>query len=323
MMNRRELLIAGSGAACASFVSAQTTPAYPTKPIRLVVPYPAGIAPDVIARILSPHLQASLGQPLVIENRPGAAGMIGADNVAKSQPDGHTLFMAVNSIVAINPHVYRKMTYNGLKDFAPITQITRASYALIANNNFSPRTVPELVALAQSKPGTINYATPGVGSAPHVIMSLLAQRAGGVDMRNIPFLTTGLTEVTSGQVDVSFEPIATAVPFIKAGRVRAIAVCSPNRLPALPDVPTVAEYYPGFDGDGWHGIMAPAKTPREIIARLNVEFVRAIRLPEVVRRLEELGLVVVANSPEAFGAVLVKDYDHWGKVVKAARISVD
>ncbi len=324
-MKRKHFLLgvaAGVALLTAPAYSQAPDSSYPSRPLRFVVPFPAGTAPDVIARVLGEQMQRGLGQAVIIDNRPGAAGIIGADYVAKSPPDGYTLFMAVNSIVAINPHVYAKLPYDAQKDFAPVTQLTLASYALITNPSVAATSVPELIALAKARPGTLDYASPGIGSGPHVITALFGTMAG-VDMHHVPFKTSGLQEVVAGIVPVSFEPIATAVPMIKAGKVRALAVSSPRRLAALPDVPPVGDTLRGFDGDGWHGVLVPAKTPGAIVLKLNTELVRIVNLPEVRQRLSDLGLTVVGGTPEAFDGVLKSDYERWGRVVKAAKISVE
>lgn len=295
---------------------------YPNTNLKIVVPFPAGTAPDVLARVLGEHLQRSWGKPVVVDNRPGAAGIIGADHAAKSAPDGHTLFMAVNSIVSINPHVYRKLPYDSRRDFTPVTQLTWAPYALVTAPGFEARTIDELVSLAKTRPDAINYATPGVGSGPHVIMALFSTMAG-IRLHHVPFKTTGLTEIMGGQVEVSFEPIATAVPMIQTGKVRALAVSSPRRLAALPELPAIAERYAGFNGDGWHGIMVPAQTPPEAVETLHLELTRILRLPDVVQRFEDLGLTVVGNTPTEFAAMLEQDYTTWGKVVRNAGISIE
>lgn len=323
-MKKRLVLMAftaiAAGVAITSHAQAPST--YPSKTIRFVVPFPAGTAPDVIARILGDHMAKNMGQPVMVDNRPGAAGMIGADNVAKSSADGYTVFMAVNSILAINPHVYAKSPYNARTDFAGVTQLTLASYALISTPSFPVSSVADLVAQAKAQPGKIAYASPGVGSAPHVIMEQL-NAMSGTSMNHVPFKTTGLTEVMAGQVPVSFEPIATAVPMIKSGKVRALAVTSPKRMAVLPEVPAVAETLTGFDGDGWHGVMVHAQTPKPIITRLHSEVTRALRLPDVQQKLTDLGLTIVGNSPEEFDRVIRQDYDRWGRVVKAANIRLD
>ncbi len=316
------LSLVAAGMAASSALAQNPAGTYPGKAVRFVVPSPAGTAPDVLARVLGDQLSRRLGQPVVVDNRPGAAGIIAADHVAKSAPDGYTLFMAINSILTITPHVYSKISYNAKTDFAGVTQLTLASYALIASPSFPARTVAQLNQLARDKPGEVAYASPGVGSAPHVIMEQMNAMAN-VRMNHIPFKTTGLTEVMGGQVPVSFEPIATAVPAIASGKVQALAVTSPGRLPVLPDVPAIAESVPGFNGDGWHGVMVPAKTPKPIVARLHAEFTQILQVPEVRQRLTDLGLVIVGNSPEEFERVMHHDHERWGRVVKAADIKLD
>lgn len=320
-MKRRSLLLSAAAAPLLPRVAAaQQAPNWPTKPIRFVCASPAGTAPDVIARLLSEPLARSIGQPIVVENKPGAAGNIGADFVSKSPADGHTIFMGINSIFCINPHIYPKLPFDALKDFAGVTQLSRASYALIVAPNHPAQSLADLMAMARDEPGKMDYASSGIGSASHVITELLGQLAGA-QMTHIPFQTTGLTEVISGLVPFAFEPIFTAVPNIQAGRVRALAVSAPRRLPSLPDVPAAAETYAGYDGDGWHGVLVPAKTPRPMVERLNAEVLKAVRLPEVTRRLTDFGLVIVGNSPEQFDATIRSDHEKWGKVARVAKIT--
>ena len=321
-MKRRTFVLAAAAAPLhAGLAKAQTAEAWPSKPIRFIVSGPAGTAPDIIARLLSEPMSKSLGQPILVENKPGAAGNIATDFVAKSAPDGHTIFMGLNSIFCINPHIYPKLPFDAIKDFSGVTQLSRASYALIVAPSYPAKTLADLLAIARANPGKMDYASSGIGSASHVITELLGQLAG-VQMTHIPFQTTGLTEVMGGQIPFTFEPIFTAVPNIQSGRVRALAVSSPRRLAALPDVPAVAETFAGYDGDGWHAVLVPSKTPRAVVQRLNSEVVAALRLAPVSKRLTEFGLVVVGSSPEQFDAALRSDYEKWGKVTSAAKISV-
>jgi tripartite-type tricarboxylate transporter receptor subunit TctC len=301
---------------------AQSANGYPNKHIRFVVPFAAGISPDVIARVLGERLSRSLGQPVIVDNKPGAAGIIGAENVANSPADGYTLFMAVNSIVAINPHIYPKLPYDAQKDFAPVTQVALVPYVLIATPSLPVKSTGELIALAKSKPGQIAYASLGVGSGPHVVMEMLCTMAG-IELNHVPYKGNSLNDVIAGQVGLSFEPATTAVPQIKAGKVRALAVTSTKRLAALPGVPTIAETVPGYNGDGWQGILVHVKTPKSIVDKLNVELVRIIKEPEVQQRFAELGLQGVGNSVNEFERVFRTDYERWGQVVRAANVKAE
>lgn len=321
-MHRRSFVLSATAAVLTGQrVHAQAPAGWPTKAIRFVITAPAGTAPDVIARILSEPMSKSLGQPIIVENKPGAAGNIATDFVAKAAPDGHTILMGINSVVCINPHIYPKLPFDALKDFAGVAQLSRASYALIVAPGHPAKSLTDLMAIARQNPSKMDYASSGIGSASHVITELLSQLAG-VQMTHIPFQTSGLTEVIGGQIPFTFEPIFTAVPNIRANRVRALAVSAPQRLAALPEVPAVAETFPGYDGDGWHGVLVPAKTPRPVVQRLNAAIVQALQQPEVSKRLREFGLLIVGNTPDQFDSAIHADYEKWGRVAKAAKISV-
>jgi tripartite-type tricarboxylate transporter receptor subunit TctC len=319
---RRVLAAVLLGAALPSIASAQAAAAYPSKPIRFIVPFPAGISPDVVARQLAEKLSVSMGQPVIVENRPGAAGMIGAESVAKSAGDGYTVFMSVLSIMAFNPHVYPKVNYDPLKDFVPVTEVAVIPHMLVATNEFPAKTLQELLAHARSNPGRVDFASPGVGSAPHIMMEMLGSLSR-TQMNHVPFKSSGLMEVIGGQVNISFEAITTAMPQIKAGKVRALAVTETRRVAQLPDVPSIAEVLPGYAIDSWQGIFVPAKTPKDIVARLNSEFIKAIRSPDVQKKFDELGFRTVANSPEEFSAVMARDYETWGQAVRKLNIKAN
>ncbi|MEH3087614.1 MAG: tripartite tricarboxylate transporter substrate binding protein, partial [Xylophilus ampelinus] len=270
---------------------------WPAKPIRIVVPFAAGVSPDVVSRILSEPLGRALGQPVVIENRAGAAGIIGAEVAAKSPGDGYTLFMAVNSIMGINPNVYTKLPYDTFRDFAPVTQVALVPYVLIAGPNQPFASLQDLVARAKARPGSIDYGSLGIGSGPHVVMEMMNNMAG-IQMVHVPYKGSPLADVIAGQMPLAFEPATTAIPLVRSGKVRALAITSTARNAALPDVPAVAELLPGYDGDGWQGFYVPAATPRDIVRRLNAEIVAALRAPDVQRKLHEIGLQPVGSSIE-------------------------
>jgi tripartite-type tricarboxylate transporter receptor subunit TctC len=319
----RRLLIAGLMTAVTSNVAMAQTPAsWPTKPIRLVVPFPAGTGADVVGRLLSDQLAKQLGQPVVVDNKAGAAGMIGAEEVAKSRPDGYTVLMAVNSFMTMNPHIYRKMRYDALKDFSPVMQLTSASYVLITGPASPLRSMNGLIDAAKANPGKIEFASLGAGSATHVIMEHAADLAG-IKLHHVPFKTTGLTEVMSGLIPIAFEPIATAVPVVSTGKVRALAVTSPKRASVLPDVPAMSEFLSGFNGDGWHAVVVPAGTPGPIIERLHRELKTIMALPQIQERFASLGLSVVAGTPEELDRTLRSDHAKWGQVIRKASISID
>ncbi len=301
---------------------AQSAAAYPAKPIRFIVPFPAGISPDVVARLLAEKVSQSIGQPVVVENRPGAAGIIGAEAAAKSAPDGYTMFMSVLSIMAFNPHVYPKVPYDSLRDFVAVTEVAVIPHVLIATPSLPVTTPAELITLAKSRPGKLDFASPGIGSGPHMMMEMFRSMAR-IDLNHIPFKTTGLAELSAGLVSISFEAITTALPQIKAGRVRPIAISETARVAALPDTPSVSEVVPGYEIEMWQGIFVPANTPKEIVVRLNAELVKAIRSPDVQKRFNELSFRTVANSADEFAAVMKNDFEKWGKVVRDLNIKAE
>ena len=295
---------------------------WPQKPIHIVVPFAAGVSPDVVTRIISEPLGRALGQPVVIDNRAGAAGIIGAEVAAKSPADGYTLFMTVNSIMGINPNVYVKLPYDTFRDFAPVTQVALVPYVLITGPNQPDKSLKDLLARAKAKPESVDYGSLGVGSGPHVVMEMMCNMAG-IQMMHEPYKGSPLADVMAGQMPLAFEPATTAVPLIRSGKLRALAVTSKQRSPSLPDVPAVAELLPGYDGDGWQGFYVPVGTPPDIIARYNTEIVKVLRVPEVQRKLVELGLQPVGNSVEEFAKLSRQEFDKWGKIAKANNIRID
>ncbi len=295
---------------------------WPEKPIKLIVPFAAGVSPDVVSRILAEPLGRALGQPVVIDNRAGAAGIIGAEAAARSPGDGYTLFMAVNSIMGINPSVYTKLPYDAIKDFVPVTQIARVPYVLITGNNQPYKTLKDMLAAAKAKPGSVEYGSLGVGSGPHLVMEMMNNMAG-VKMVHIPYKGSPLSDVLAGQVPLAFEPATTAIPLVKTGKLRGLAITSTKRNPALPELSTVAEVLPGYEGDGWQGIYMPAGTPKEIVARMNAELVKILKQPDVQQKLAELGLQPVGSTAEEFDRVSRNELDKWGKLAKANNIRVE
>jgi tripartite-type tricarboxylate transporter receptor subunit TctC len=299
-------------------VPAQT---YPSKPVRIVVPFAAGGAVDTLARILSAKLQESLGQPVIVENRAGAGGVTGADLVAKSPPDGTTILQNTNG-QAISPAIYRTLPFDTLKDFIPVTQLVATSTVLVANPKVPAKSVRELIALAKANPGKLNYGMTGVGNSLHLTMEML-KRAAGIDIQAIPYRGDALLNpaLIAGEVDVAIVPIGTIVPLIEGGQLRALAVNSAKRSPVLPNVPTVSEdAIPGFEASGWQGYFVPAGTPREIVIRIQREAAKAIALPDTQARLKAMGNDPVASTPEEFDAKFRADVAKFEQVVREARI---
>jgi tripartite-type tricarboxylate transporter receptor subunit TctC len=294
---------------------------YPTKPIRVIVPFAAGGAVDALARLVTAKLQEAIGQPVIVENRAGAGGNTGADQVAKSPPDGYTILQHTNG-QAISPALYRSLPFDPLKDFMPVIQLVGTSTVLVANPNFPAKSLNELIALAKEKPGRLNYGMTGVGNSLHLTMEML-KRAAGIDILAIPYRGDAPlnTALIAGEVDVAIVPIGTAVPLIESGRLRPLAVNSAQRSPALPDVPTVAEEaIPGFEAAGWQGWFVPAKTPRDVVAFLQRETAKVIADPDMQARLKAMGNEPAGSTTEAFDARFKSDLAKFAKVVKEANI---
>jgi tripartite-type tricarboxylate transporter receptor subunit TctC len=297
---------------------------YPSHTIRLIVPYAAGGGADSVARIVAKRMSENMGQPIVIENRGGAGSIIGTEAVKKSDPDGYTLLLGQSGPISINPAVYKTLPYDPVADFAPISMTTSYPYIMVVNPKLGVKNLKEFVALAKSKPGELNFGTTGVGAANHLVTELFDSKAG-IKMTHVPYRGTALavTDLLAGQVQVVFADPITALPHMKAGTLIALAVTSKERSPVAPEVPTVAESgYPGFDAIAWHGILAPAKTPPAIIARLNAEIVKALKDPETKSLLEKQAMQTVGNSPQAFAAFIKQDIAIWKQVAEQAKVEM-
>ena len=291
---------------------------YPVKPIRLVSPYPPGGANDILARIIGQKLGENLGQQIVIENRGGATGNIGAEYVAKAAPDGYTILMGQASNLTINVSLMSKMPYDPVRDLAPVTLVATTPNLLVVHPSLPVRTVKDLVALAKAKPGSVNYASSGSGSAGHLAGELF-KRVAHIDMVHIPYkgAAPALTDVVAGQAQIYFTSPISATPFVKGGRLRMVAVTSLKRSPSLPDIPTVAESgYPDIDVVSWWGILTPAGVPKEIIAKLHTEIVRVLALPEIKTKFADQGADVASDTPEHFAAYIKTEIAKWAKLIK-------
>ena len=298
--------------------------AYPTKSIRLVAPSTPGDAPDVIARLVAERLSVALGQQVIVENRPGAGGVVGSEIVAKAAPDGYTLIMGNAGSHGINAAVYSKLPYDILKDFAPVSQIAIAPNIFVVNPGLPVNTIPEFIAYAKARPGQLSYASGGNGSSSHMSMELLKSMAG-IDVVHVPYKgsTPALTDVISGQDAVMSVNMPPAVPHVKAGKLRALAVTTRTRTPSMPDLPTVAETLPGYETVAWFGVLAPAGTPKDVINRLSTEIARIARSPEMRERLAGMGAEPVGGTPDEFGAVMARDIAKWTELAKSVGIKID
>lgn len=326
MMNRKtatKLLVRMAAALGMTMLAAPTVHAqdYPTKPVRLIVPQPPGGPTDTVARIVAQKLSEKWGQPVVVENRPGGGSNIATDLVAKSAPDGYTLVVATVQHI-VNQFIYSSLPFDPVKDFAPVTLISKASIVLVANPELPAKNLQELVALARQRPGKLPWAFAGNGSTGHLSLELL-QTATGIDVIKVPYKGTqpALTDMLGGQVQVMFDGVVTSLPHIKAGKLRPLAVASLNRSKLLPDVPTVAEQgYPGFEAVGLAALMAPAGTPPRILQKIQSEVAAIVRSPEVESKMTAMGLEVVASTPVEFTDYIRQEAAKFGPLIKKANI---
>lgn len=317
---RRALVLAGAAAAFAGPAAAQGS--YPTKPVRIIVPAPAGTGPDIMARLYAEHLGRALGQQFLIENKAGASGNIGADAVAHAAGDGYTLLYAYNQIPTMNPHLFGKLSYDMRKNMVPVTITLTTGYVLLANNNFPPNNLAEAIAYAKKHPGKVAYASYGPGTASHLAFEIIQEQTQ-TDFLHVPYKQGQVTDVMGGQVAMVFEPFPSAIPFVTTGKTKALAVTTPKRLASLPNVPTMSEAVPGFDLLGWQGVWATAGTPPEVVARLQSEFARITMLPDMQKRIRDLGSEPVGSTSKAMAEVIQTEYDRWGQVIKAKNIRLD
>ncbi len=289
---------------------------YPAKPVRMVVGYPPGGPTDILARTVAQKLSEFLSQQVIVDNRPGASGMIGAELVVKAAPDGHTLLM-VPVTYAVTPSMFAQMPYDPVRDLAPVALVASAPFILVVHPTLPVKTVKDLIALARSRPGQINYASASSGGMPHLAGELFNNMTG-VRMVHIPYkgAAPATTDLVGGHVSLMFNNMLSAMPHVKAGRLRAVAVTSARRSAAVPDLPAIAETVPGYEASGWYGALAPAATPREIVAKLNAEINRAMKLPEVAQRLAGDGVEAVGMTADQFAAYLRQEIAKWGKVVR-------
>jgi tripartite-type tricarboxylate transporter receptor subunit TctC len=322
---RRQFLRSAAGVATLPALARFSTrfswaQSYPTRPVRIIVGVPPGGPLNLSARLLGQWLSERLGQQFIIENRPGAGSNIATEAVARATPDGYTLLLVYTS-AAINPSMFIRLDNDFLRDIAPVASINRIPLALAVHPTFAARTIPELIAYAKANPGKLSIATPGKGTGPHLAAELL-KIMGGIDIVHVPYRGSSpmMPDLLSGQVPVAFDALSSFIEFIRAGRLRALAVTTAMRLDTLPDVPTIGESVPGFEASGWCGLGAPASTPAEIVARLNQEINAGLEDPRIKARLADVGDSVLAGSPADFGRLIAADTEKWSKVVKSAGI---
>jgi tripartite-type tricarboxylate transporter receptor subunit TctC len=298
--------------------------AYPSKPIRFIIPYPPGGPRDIQARLLAPRLNEAWGQPIVIDNRAGASGMIGMELAARAHPDGHTVVM-ISASYTTAPSLYAKLPYDTFGDFMAVAPLTSGPGLLVVNNALPVKSVKELIAYAKSRPGQLNFGSAGNGVPSHLSMELFKLMTG-TELAHVPYkgMAAALNDVISGQIQVSLPTIPGGLPHAQAGRVRALGVSGPRRSPAAPEIPTIAEAgVPGYESTNWYGIAVPARTPRAVVAKLNAEIGRIVMLPDVKAKLLTIGMESETSTPEQFEAFLRNEVAKWSKVIKATGLKVE
>lgn len=321
-LDRRSLLVGSTAFAVAS--SAARAQGLSANPITIVVPFTPGTGIDILGRAIGERLRARWSQPVVVDNKPGASGNIGAQAVARAAPDGHTLLMTVNAFV-MNPHLYKQVPYDPVAGFAPIVEVATGDLVLVAHPSLNVADTRALVAAAKAAGGKVDYASPGVGTPQHLAMELLKQKAQ-VSLNHAPYRGSAgaIQDVVAGHVKTMFMPLHTALPHARAGAIKVLAIGSAKRSPQAPDVPTLAEAgYPGAEVDLWYGLMAPSSTPAATVSKLNAEVNAILREPALVETLRTQGLVAVGGTPADFAKLIATDLAKWGAVVKAANISAD
>ena len=318
-------LLAGFCALALGPAAHAQSPTYPTKAIRIVVPYPAGGTSDILARSVGQKLAEAWGQAVVVDNKPGANGNVGAEIVAKAPPDGYTLLLADIGSLAISPSVYPTLPFDPAKDFAPVTMVAYSPHILVVHPSVPVASVKELIAMAKAKPGKLNFAISGVGGAPHLAGVDFALRTG-IDWVYIPYKggAQAIADVAGGQADVTLNGMLATYPLVKGEKLKLLAVSSAKRMSSIPDVPTIAESgVPGFESGSWQGVIAPAGTPVDIVAKLNAEIARIVGTPEMRENLGKQGAEVRTTTPAEFGTFIRSEKTRWAKVVKDANVKVD
>jgi tripartite-type tricarboxylate transporter receptor subunit TctC len=308
----------------AAFACGAFAQAFPSKPVRIIVAFPPGGGTDIVARLLVPKLTESWGQQVIVDNRAGASGVIGTEIAAHSPADGSTLFLGTLGNLAVNQHLYPKMTVDPLRDFAPVTQVVAVQFVMVANPALHARNVAELIALAKAQPGKINYSSSGPGGAPHLAGELFKSMAH-VNLVHVPYKGSApsFQDLLGGQVSLTCDSLVQALPYIRDGRLVALAVLGAKRTPLLPDVPTVAETLPGYELTNWFGLVAPAATPGAIVAKVHADVVKVLKDPAIAERLSGMGATAIGNEPAEFGAVMRADSEKWGSLIREAHIKAE
>lgn len=307
-----------------SFAAGAAAQSYPKKPIVMISPWPPAGPAELVARVIGAKLSELLGQPVIIESKPGANGTIGATFVARSTPDGYTILFSHVGPIAISPALQKDMPYDSVKDFAPITQVVSGPTVLVVRPDIPVRNMKELLAYAKANPGKLSYGSVGPGSTTHLAGEMV-KLMGGVDILHVPYKGAApvVTDMLGGQIDMAFINVAGILPQIRSDKVRPIAVSTLMRSSILPDLPTVAETLPGFEVNSWYGMMAPAGTPRDIVALLYRETAKILKMPDVIERLKQSGLDTVGSTPEEYAAKIQDDLERWAKIVKVAKVKLD
>ena len=322
-LSRRQFLHLAAGTAALPVGSCiARAQAYPMRPVRMIVGFPAGNASDIVARVVAQALSDQLGQQFVVENRPGATGTLATGVVVKAAPDGYTLLMEVVTASVLSSAFYSNLNYDFIRDITPIARLGEGAYVMVVNPSVPADTLPKFIAYAKANPGRINMASAGSGSATHVFGELFKMMAG-VEILHIPYRGSFLSDLLGGQVQLVFGPISQLLEYIRAGKLRALAVTTANRQAVLPDVPAVREFLPGYEASTWYGIGAPAGTPSVIVGSLNRETNAALTDPEVKARFAALGIVPMPATPAEFGTFIAAENEKWAKVIRAANIKAD
>lgn len=319
-LTRRAVLLTLAAASSAAFAEDK----YPVKPVTVVVPQAPGGANDAIARIVAQKLTEQTGQQFIVDNRPGAGGNLGTVAAAKGKPDGYTLLLTVSSAHVINPSLYKNPGFDPVKDFEPITPVATAGYALVANNDFPAKNVSEMIAAAKKQPGKIAIASAGNGTLNHLIGEML-QKAAGIELMHVPYkgASAAVTDLVGGQVQLSVQSLPSSISFIKSGKLKVLGVVNEKRVAALPDVPTIGETLKGFGSTPWYGLLAPAGTPKAVVAQLQAQVAKALDTPDAREKLAAVGCEPFKSTPEQFAAQIKQELPQWARIVKESGATVD